>query len=452
MKIKDVIGISHAKLLVGNLDYEFKHFSKDTRIIQAGDTYIAIRGENFDGNRFFEDAFSKGADTCVLEYVDEELLKKYSDKNILIVDDALEFVMGAAAKKRESIHVPVVAITGSVGKTSTKKIVADVLEKKYQILRTIGNENSRLGLSLRILNYQNEECIVLEMGMNHAGEIGSLTRIAKPDIAVITNVGTSHIGILGSRENILKAKLEILEGLSGPIIVNYDNDLLHEWVLKHEYDQIITFGIHEKADYYAQHISYQASGSDYLLDGEKVHLPIIGDAFIYNSLVAFAVADLLHVDHDMVKEVLNYLELEPHRMNIIPVRDFTIIDDSYNASYDSIQSALGVLDTFSGRKIAILGDIFELGDYSEEIHRKLGKLVCEHKVDVLITVGKEAQFINEEAKNRGFVKESSYHFDSNQEVITFLHEIVQTGDVLLFKASHAMDFIPMIEEFKKKYE
>ena len=448
MKIKDILGLSNAKLIMGDENYVFKGFSKDTRTIQNGDTYVGIKGDNFDGNLFFLDALAKGADTCVVEHIDltDEIKKEVQGKNIILVDNSLEFIMAAAKQKRKTIPVPLIAITGSVGKTSTRAIITDVMEKKYTTLSTIGNENARIGMSLRILNYQNEECIVLEMGMNHAGEISELTDIARPDVAVITNIGTSHIGNLGSRENILKAKLEILEGLSGPVIINNDNDLLHDWAKKHEYAPIITFGIHEKSDYQATNVNYDKLGSSYELKGDLVKIPVIGDAFIYNSLVAFIIGDLFGITHEEVKQVLSNLKTEPHRMEFIDSNGFTIIDDAYNASFDSISYALDVLSHLEGRKIVVLGDIFELGNYGEEIHRKIGSLIAKQSIDMLLTVGPLAQFINEEAIHDGFDKENSFHFNTNEEAIKILNQIVQKEDIVLVKASHGMHF----EEIVKK--
>ena len=453
MKIKDCLGICNAKLIMGDENYIFEGFSKDTRTIQNGDTYVGIKGETFDGNLFFEDAFLNGADTCVLDHVllTDEIRKKYSDKNIILVDDTVLLIMELAKKKREQISVPVIAITGSVGKTSTKKIVVDTLETKYSVLASVRNENTKIGMSLRILNYQNEEMIVLEMGMNQAGEIRDLTNIAKPDVAIITNVGMSHIGNLGSRENILKAKLEILEGLSGPIIVNNDNDLLHDWIKRKEYAPIITFGIHEVSDYQAMNVSYEKKGTTYKLNGQNIFVPVIGDAFVYNSLVAFIIGDLYSVSHEKIEAVLRELKTESHRMEFIYEKNYTIIDDTYNASYDSVAFSLSVLQRLDGRKIAVLGDIFELGEYGEEVHRQIGKLVVSLNMDVLITVGELSRYIDEEAINLGFSSDCVFHFDTNIDAICYLKQIIQSGDVILVKASHGMNFLEIVDALKEGY-
>ena len=230
LKIKDILQCTKGELIQGNKEEECKNYSKDTRTIQEGDTYIALKGENFDGNLFWEQALEKGASTVIISELDEtpRKIEKYKNKNIIKVKDTNQALYEIAKEKRNRYTIPVIAITGSVGKTSTKDIVASVVSKKYKTLKTQGNNNNNIGLPFTILKLQDEEAMVLEMGMNHLGEIKLLSDIAKPDICVITNIGTSHIGNLGSRENILKAKLEILEGAKNPtIILNNDNDLLH---------------------------------------------------------------------------------------------------------------------------------------------------------------------------------------------------------------------------------
>ena len=230
MKVKDILNITNGKLIIGNEKLECENFSKDTRTIQKGDIYIGIKGEKFDGSEFWKQALDDGADAVIIENVkiSQEEMEKYSNKTIIKVQDTLKALYEIAKYKRSLYDIPVIAITGSVGKTSTKDLIASVVSTKYKTLKTEGNNNNNIGLPLTILKLKDHEALVIEMGMNHFGEISLLTDIAKPTLAVITNIGTSHIGNLGSRENILKAKLEILEGMEIPkIIINNDNDLLH---------------------------------------------------------------------------------------------------------------------------------------------------------------------------------------------------------------------------------
>ena len=232
LTVRDILNHTDGKLIIGNEDLECKNFSRDTRKLEKGDIYIGIKGETFDGSKFWRQALENGASCVIVENIDfsDKDKKEFEGKTIIKVENTLEALYNIARYKRSLYDIPVIAITGSVGKTSTKDIVANVVSQKYRTLKTIGNNNNNIGLPFTILRMQEEEAMVLEMGMNHFGEISLLTSIAKPTICIITNIGTSHIGNLGSRENILKAKLEILEGnQSQTVIINNDNDLLHKW-------------------------------------------------------------------------------------------------------------------------------------------------------------------------------------------------------------------------------
>ena len=237
--VEDIINCTNGELVLGNRDFECKGFTTDTRKINKDDVYIGIKGEKSDGNMLWEEAFQKGAKVVIVQNInfENENISIYKDKIIIKVQDTIKALSQIATAKRELYgeNFPVVAVTGSVGKTSTKDIIASVLSKKYNVLKTQGNNNNGIGLPLTILRLQDEDVAVIEMGMNHFGEIRALTNIAKPTISVITNIGTSHIGNLGSRENILKAKLEILEGMKNKIlVVNNDNDLLHNYYEKNK--------------------------------------------------------------------------------------------------------------------------------------------------------------------------------------------------------------------------
>lgn len=451
MKIKDTIGICNAKLIQGNENSELNNFSYDTRNIKAGDTFLGLDGEKVNGSIFFEEAIKKGAKTCVLCKIDidYEILNKYKETNVILVDDTLEYIIALAKKKREALNIPIIAVTGSVGKTSTRNIIASVLKTKYKVLKTERNLNTNIGLAITLLSITDEEIAVLEMGMNHLGEISELTNIAKPNVAVITNVGTAHIGNLGSRENILKAKLEIMEGLNGPLIINNDNDLLHKWKEKNESTNIITIGIDNESDYKASNINYHKNGSSFSISNKEVMINVIGKHFIYNSLIAFVIGNLYQIKDQDIIESLKNIPLEKSRMELINSNNITIIDDTYNASYDSVFYALEVLNSFKDRKIAILGDILELGEFSEEIHLKIGKLIAKNNIDILVTVGSNASFINSAAITNGFEKQNSYHFKSNNEVIKFINNIKEPNDTILVKASNGMHFIEIVEGIKE---
>lgn len=440
------------------VELNVKGFKTDTRKIEQGDCYIAIKGEKNDGNLFYFDAFKKGANLVILDnyQVTKEDIKYLEDNNksIIVVKDGVLALGNIAKIKRDAFKKPVVAITGSAGKTSTKDMVYSVLKERFKAKKTIGNHNNHIGLPLSVLELDDDtEILVLEMGMNHTGEISYLTNIAKPNVAIITNVGTAHIGNLGSRENILKAKLEILEGLEdgGKVIINNDNDLLHKWYLenKDKYD-ILTIGIVNESDFKAHNIEETIEGSVFSCNGEKYQVPIGGKHFIYNSLVAIAVASIYDIDYAKVSKGIENFELSSNRMNIINNEELgiTIIDDSYNANYDSMSYAIKYLSSLNGRLIAVLGSMKELGDYAEELHRDIGKLICSEGIDILITVGEEALYINLEAESLGFKKDNCYHFDTNTEAINMLKEICEAHDNILVKASNSLNFKEIVEAIK----
>ena len=430
----------------------------DTRKITNKDCYVGIKGEKNDGNLFYMEALKKGAVVAILdnyEVSDDDL--KYLEKNnkcIIVVRDTIKALGELAKYKRGLFKSPVVAITGSAGKTSTKDIIYSVLKEKYDVHKTIGNQNNHLGLPLTILALdEKKEMLVLEMGMNHLGEISYLTNIAKPDVAVITNVGTAHIGNLGSRENILKAKLEILEGLndSGILIVNNDNDLLHDWYLKNKDKyHIVTIGIHNTSDFLATDIDLEEDGSTFTCNGATYVVPVGGEHFIYNALTSIAVASIFNVPKKSIQKGITNFELSSNRMNIIndEVKDITLIDDSYNANFDSMSYAIKYLSSLDGRLIAVLGTMKELGAYSEELHRKIGKLIYDEEIDILITVGDDALFINKEAEALGFNEYYSYHFDNNKEAIDTVKSLLKNEDRILIKASNSLNFKEIVDSLK----
>ena len=454
LSIKNIIEATKGKLLVGNEEYVCMSYSKDTRTIKEGDCYIGIKGETFDGNLFWEKALENGASTVIVQNVqiEDEKLKKWADKNIIKVEDTLEALYSIARYKRSLYNIPVIAITGSVGKTSTKDIVANVVSKKYKTLKTEGNNNNNIGLPLTILRLQDEEVAVIEMGMNHFGEISLLTSIAKPTICIITNIGTSHIGNLGSRENILKAKLEILEGSKKEaVIINNDNDLLHKWYEENKENyNIKTYGIKEQSDIMAKEIKLEENKSTFTCKinnvEEKINVPVGGEHFVLNALCAITVGEVLKIEEDKIKEGIESFELTKKRMDIVELKNgIKIINDAYNASLESMEASLKVLSEFKERKIAVLGDMFELGDFSEELHKKVGKEVVKNNIDILIACGENARYIADVARESAN-KENVYYLRKTEEIKPLLEKIVKNNDVILFKASNGMKFYKIAEE------
>ena len=463
MKIKDILEATKGKLIKGEENAEIKEFCKDTRIIKKGDTYIGIKGENFDGNTLWQKAFEAGADTVIVQGIDfsKEKLEQYQNKNIIEVKDTIQALADIATYKRTSCKkdFQVVGVTGSVGKTSTKDIIANVVAQKYSTLKTQGNNNNNIGLPFTIFKLENQEAAVIEMGMNHFGEISKLTKIAKPTISVITNIGTSHIGNLGSRENILKAKLEILEGMDKKILViNNDNDLLHKYYLENVENkdiEIHTYGIENDSDVMAENIILNENDSEFIcnIKGEKfkIKVPVGGIHFVYNAICAATVGTLLGLNQEQIKNGIETFELTKKRMDITELKNgVTIINDSYNASFESMQASLKYLNGLnSKRKIAVLGDMFELGEFSEELHKKVGKEVVKNKIDILICCGKNAKYIVENAEKEGMKKQNIYYFETREQVEELVKKIWQSGDSILFKASNGMKFFNIVENLIK---
>ena len=447
MKVEDIIKATNGRLLVGDPQEDCENFCTDTRKIQKGDIYVGLKGEKFNGNEYYKEALEKGAKVAVISGIEvtKEDLDQYKDKTIVEVEDSLEAFGNIAAYKRELYHIPVVQITGSVGKTSTRDIVANVVRTQYKTLQTEGNQNNAIGLPTTLLKLKNHEAVVVESGMNHLGEIRYLGKIAKPTVAVITNIGTAHIGFLGSRENILKAKLEILENLKpgGYIVINNDNDMLNKWAKEDTKYKKYTFGIEEKSDVMAYNIKVSEDYSTYNVKINNkeyfVKVPVSGKHFVYNSLCAIAVGNLLNIAPENIIKGIETFTLTKNRMEIDKIKDnVTVINDAYNASYDSMKAALEYLKELPGnRKIAVLGDMFELGEFAEEIHRKVGIEVITHKVDMLVTVGELANYIADEAEYLGMPKDQVIRLNTTTEAI---NDNLEKDDVVLLKAANGMHF------------
>ena len=464
--VKDVVNICNGKLLCGNENETLGNFVRDTREIKEGDTYIAFKGEKHDGNLMYDNALKNGAKVCILQESSveniikkEEIKEKYNSASIIIVENTVKALQQIASYKRSLYDIPVIGITGSVGKTSTKDIIASVIAKKYNVLKTQGNYNNQIGMPFTVLGLKDHNAAVIEMGMNQKGEISNLTKIAKPTVAVITNVGTAHIGNLGSRENILKAKLEILEGLqeNGTLVINNDNDMLHNWyeANKDNNFKIVTFGMENESDIMPYDISLREDGSTYKIDIDgktySVNISVGGNHFVLNSLCAIAIGRLFNIRMEDILDGIANFELTKRRMQVEKNSDgVTIINDCYNANYDSMKAAIEYLGKInSNKKIAVLGGMLELGEFSKELHEKVGEEVVKNNIDILIAVGELAKDIANKAINEGISKEKVYMCENNSKAIETIREIAKRGDAILLKASNGLNFQEIFNEICK---
>lgn len=446
--VKDILEICDGELYSGDLNIKITGFSKDTRTIKFGDIYIGIRGENFDGNSFYNEAFRGGAVACIIEK--SYLVNLYeTEKTIIIVDDSILALKKLAIKKLEEVKPNVIAITGSVGKTSTKDMILSIISKKYKTLATKGNYNNHIGLPLTILKLTDQKVIILEMGMNNLGEIKYLSDIAKPDLAVITNVQSVHIGNLGSIENILKAKLEIVSGLkkAGTLIINGDDENLKS--LNISAINIIRCGT-KIGDYLARDIKSNSfeviiANKPYIFENKIGTL-----GFLLNSLLAIAVGIKLEVPIKDIQEAIANYELTSGRLEkIMTKKGAIIINDSYNASTLSMINSIEYLLTQPGkRKVAILGNMNELGNDSKKLHSDVGEFISKHPVDFLITIGDNARYISNQAK-LGMNQSNIKHFKTKEESKTFLKKLVEPEDIIIVKSSNSNNFIEIVNYLKE---
>ena len=437
--VSDIISVCDGVLVCGDKDTPCINFCKDTRELVPGDIYIGIKGDVFNGNNFYNEAFDKGASVCIL---DDDTSIDRKRGTIVLVDDTVKAIQKLAKYKRSLYDIPVIAVTGSVGKTSVKDMIYHVVKSKYNTLCTKGNLNNHIGLPLTILSLNNHEALVLEMGMNQFGEIHLLSNMARPTIGVITNIGTAHIGNLGSRENILKAKMEITDGMdNGFLIINNDNDLLRTI----NYDNLITVGIDNKSDYMATDIQDNIFSSNFYINGKYVSIPVGSRAFVYNALLAYAVGRKLGIDENDIINALEHFKLTPHRLELIEHKDYRIIDDTYNASLDSVTNSLSILGKVKGRKVFIFGDILELDGYAKDIHIAVGKSIIDNNIDVLLSVGENAKETYSIVYDSGI---EAYHYDCNFEMLEEIDKIIDIGDTILVKGSHGMNLIEIVEHLK----
>lgn len=463
LTVHDVVEITNGRLIIGAKDEICGNFSIDTRKIEENDTFVGIKGERTDGSMLWKEALDNGAKIAIVENINftyaEMEAYKAKNKVIIKVEDTLKALTQMAEYKRTLYDIPVVGVTGSVGKTSTKDIIANVVSQKYNTLKTEGNNNNHIGVPKTILRLKDEEAAVIEMGMNHLGEISALSNISKPTIAVITNVGTSHIGNLGSRQNILRAKLEILDGMKKKkIVINNDNDLLHKWYEENKNNyEIITFGILNDSDYMAEEIIINENGSSFICEGTdakiQIEVPVAGEHYIYNALCAAAVGKCLDLSDEQIIEGIKKVEIAKKRMEIVGLQDNVIlVNDTYNASLESIKEALKYITSLpKGRKIAVLGDVLELGDFSEKVHEKIGEEVAKQKIDMLICCGQNSKSICRIALENGMKKEQVYYENNIKNVVKRIKEKMEKDDVILLKASNGMKFSDIANELIDKY-
>lgn len=411
----------------------------DTRTITPGCLFWAIRGERFDGHDFIAKAYELGAVGAVSDHPIPGL------RNLLVVQDTRQALLDLASGYRDRFRVMLVGVTGSVGKTSTKEMIAAILSAKGKTLKTEGNRNNEIGMPLALLGLDSShQNAVMEMGMSGPGEIRALSQVCRPAVGVITNIGVSHLENLGSRENILKAKLEITDGMAqdAPLILNADNDLLSgvSGMLEHP---VIYYGIdNRRADVTAADIRPKDGGTAFTIQfyGRSIPawLPLVGRHNVYNALAGFCVGLVENMEPEIIVKAMRLYKNSGLRQNIRQHRGVTIIADCYNASPDSMRSAIDVITNIecTGRRICVFGDMLELGAISEEAHEEIGKAVTRANVDLLACFGEQSRAIRRGALLAGM--KNVRHFAEKEELSRWLADTLRPGDAVIFKASRGI--------------
>ena len=422
--------------------------STDSRDVDEATLFVALKGERFDANDFVPDVLQKGAKAVVCSRYDG------NDERVILVEDTGKALLDIAAGYRQNFNIPFVALTGSVGKTTTKGMIYAVLSEKFNTLRTEGNLNNEIGVPKTIFRLENShEAAVIEMGMNHFGEISRLSKTVCPDIGVITNVGTAHIENLGSRNGILKAKSEILDGMKAgsPLVINGDSDILNK--IEADDYKVIRFGL-DSGDIVAENIDSSPLGSGFIVkyknESARAFVPSQGIHNVYNGLCAIAVGLLLGMTLEECARGLRNFAPEGMRQKITSVKGMTFIEDCYNANLDSMCAALETLKSLKiKRTVAVLGDMLELGDFSKEAHRRVGEKAFETECALVVTFGEAAEDIAKAFIESGGMAKS---FHDKAELTNYLRENLKAGDTVLFKGSRGMKMEEIFTELYKEWD
>ena len=462
--VEEIIKAVGGTLVSGEKENIVYRVCTDSRKAEPGDLFFPLKGENNDGHDFLGQVLEAGCRTIVVS--DESKIPKQAfasqpgDADIIVVDDTTAALQALASYYLDCLPLKKkIAVTGSVGKTSTRDMLYYAASTSFKTGRNPKNFNNYFGLPLSIMDFEPDtEVAVLEMGMASAGEIETLARIARPDIAVITNIGVSHIENLGSREGILKAKLEVTCCFdeNSVLVINADNDMLTPENVKGPY-RVITVGTGENCDYRINDVcDFGDKGIEYTLCHEgkdyRIKLPVPGAHNAINASLAVAAAGLMGISPETAIKGFEQAELTEKRLNIKKQGRIKVIDDTYNACPESMKSALNTLMSTDveegGRRVAVLGDMFELGKESPAAHLEVGRYAVEKKPDLLIAVGKDAEYIAQGAEPLG--DGHVLRYETREDLEKEVHEIIRPGDTVLVKASRSMEMEKTVKEILKE--
>lgn len=437
----------------GGVDIDF--ISLSSKDIKDKSLFIPIIGENLDGHNYMDDAYNNG---CRMFLIDKNHSFKKDDITLVEVDDTTKAFGYIAKYYRNLFDIFYIGITGSVGKTSTKDIIYSVLSTKYNTLKNEGNFNNEIGLPKTLLTLNDSyDLAVLEMGMSYKNEIRHLADIVRPKVAVISNIGLSHIEHFDNQDGIFDAKMEITSYFDKDniLVVNGDDKYLKTLKDKNYDYKIYSYGFDNNNDIICNDYSIVGDKikfvATFLGDTYDVVIPSVAKHNIYNSMAAIVVGKIFNISKEDIIKGLSDFSITKGRLSVINKKDITIIDDSYNANSDSMISALNVLKLYNKRRVAILGDILEVGDYEEKIHREVGANIV-GKADLLVTVGKASLYIKDEAIKKGFDKDKILSFDNCDHLLLKIDNIIKKDDVILVKSSHGIGLSKVVEYLDGKYK
>ncbi len=455
--VKTILEATGGVLVQGDLQDSFVGVSTDSRSIKPGELFFALKGERFDGHQFIYEAVRRGAKGVVVEKEVQEILGKTIP--VIKVPDILHALGDLAKFWRKRHPIPLVAITGSNGKTTTKEMLAGILAESSKVLKNPGNFNNLIGLPLSLLKMNSQDKVaVLEMGMNRKGEIRRLAQIAEPDLGILTNISPVHLEGLGSLRGVMEAKGELLEvmGERGKLILNADDPRVAE-LSKGFMGERTSFGIKNPADWVASDISRRRGGGvSFRVKGPpgitSISLRLMGGHQVYNALAASAAASHLGVELEGIKRRLEAFQPLSMRMEVLTLgKGVTIINDAYNANPKSMESALRTLGEIKGeRKIAVLGDMWELGEYAPQAHMDTGRLVQERGIELLFIMGEFAPYVAQGATEAGMNPKTIFIGKDHQELIYHLTRSLRKGDWVLIKGSRIMKMEGIIEDLREK--
>lgn len=450
LKLKEIADAIGAKAKIEIPDIEITNICTDSRDVKPGSIFVALCGEKFDGHAFVKTAMENGALWAVVQKEGD-----YGTDKLLFVNTTRQAFLDIAGLYRSKFSPKVIAVTGSVGKTTTREMIASVIKSRYKTLKTENNLNNEVGVPKTILELDESiEAMVLEFGMVNLGEIRELTLPAKPDIAVITCIGTCHIENLGSRENIKKAKFEIVEGLKkgGTLLLNKDNDMMKDICLP-DYNVIYYAVGDASADIRAKNIIERDGETDFIIlfEGKEypAHIPAMGEHNVLNALAGFGAGVAAGIEPEQCALALANFKNTGMRQKVQICRGIKVVEDCYNANPDSMKAALSTLGAQKlpdgARKIAVLGDMLELGTVAESSHYETGKLAAEN-ADLLFCFGELSRLIAAGAWRNG-MRTTAFHFETKEELSEKLRETAKPGDIIWLKASRGMRFEDIAEAF-----